>query len=228
MKNLDLLPASPETRERLVRMADLHRMYGGPIFDIGAVVGNHVLVLITTRNNSLSHREIIAQGNELFVGELPSFTIHYAINTPYKTHVPTYDTKHVFRIDDPPLLATVTRSNEGNLTASGRSYEVRIVAGTHESVQAVQLFEWLQASIEQEGVRYDVQELFDQRAVVSTTEILDDLFKRVPLPQGLEAYRDSYEQESLDVGTTAQIIESYTDYETLLICLQPSHAVTHS
>lgn len=227
MKNVTMLPVTEEVQERLTRMAGMHRMYGGPAFDIGTVVDNkHVLVLITTKDNSLSDRELIKRGDELFDSELPEDVhVYYAINTPYKKHIPTYDTRHIFRIDKGPLLATIEkgrhleRAPRLGFEANGYIYGIRIIAGSDDSRLGDQLKKWAQMSVVRDRVQYDVEEDFDLRDAVSAEKALEELFATSPMPDKVRVYKSKYSKGELGIGAKAQLIEEFTGYRPILVCL---------
>ena len=127
------------------------------------VDNKHVLVLITTKDNTLSNSELIERGDELFRNELPEdVQIYYAINTPYKKHIPTHDTRHIFRVDKGPFIASIRRELEGQdysgldfmFQSKGQWYAVEIFGQSNELFYT-QLIKWTKMSIERDGVGYD-------------------------------------------------------------------------
>ena len=222
MKNLNLLPVSEDARGRLERLAGMHKMYGGPVIDIGAVVGPHVLVLITYDKKDLSPEDLIDRARELFAGEIgKELELYFAINTSYRKHVPTADGRHVFRIDKGPFLAEVIEDNQGYLNAAGKRYAVRIVAGDPTPLLKTQLEQWIAMSINRDGVGYRpapslVERLEGARMI---DDVLEDLFNTSPMPDGVRTYKMLHGRGELKQTGAIRIVEEFTDYRCVIVCV---------
>lgn len=222
MKNLNLLPVSEDARGRLERLAGMHRTYGGPVIDIGAVVGPHVLVLITYGKDDLSREDLIDRARELFAGEIgEELKLYFAINTTYRKHVPTEDGRHVFRVDKGPFLAEVIESENGKVQAAGRRYDVRIIAGDDSNALLIQLEKWVAMSINRDGVGYRpapslVERLEGARMI---DDVLEELFNTSPMPDGIRTYKMLYGRGELKQTGAIRIVEEFTDYRCVIVCV---------
>lgn len=219
MKNIELLPISRESKDRILKLAGMHKMYGGPSFHIGAVVGSHVLIMITSKGNDLGILDLEDRGKELFEDEMPGLKLYFAINTQYEKHIPTSDGRHVFRVDKGPFLALVSRDEGGAIEAAQHRYSAQIIDGDADGRLQTQLEKWVQMSILRDGVSYDRPGELDLRDARPYEEVLEDLFAQSPLPDAVRPYKSNYKKGKLGTAGIMRIIDDYTQYKCVIVCV---------
>ena len=223
MNNVDLLPVNQQVKNRLVKFARMHRMYGGPEIDIGTVIENSVLVLIKYEGEEFTNPELLERAEDVFDGEMAGFQFYFAINSPYNKHIPTSDGRHIFRIDHGPFKATIRRdSKRGNVVAKGVSYRVQITQGSHDEYLQSQLEKWVQTSIVRDNLEYDESPDINLDDVRPLDDVLEELFSSARLPEAVRVYQSKYRRSELAIGRAIQVAEEYTPYRCIVVCLPKS------
>ena len=220
MNNVDLLPVGQDVKNRLAKFSRMHRMYGGPDIDIGTVVGNSILVLIRYRGETFTEEELIDTAADVFEGELEGIQLYYAINSPYNTHIPTYDGRYIFRIDEGNFKAIIRRDDKrGNVVAKGVSYRVQIIQGNNNEYFQSQLEKWVQTSITRDQVEYDTAPEINLNNVRPLEDVLEELFSSSRLPEAIRVYQSKYHRSELAIESAIQVAEEFTPYKCIVLCL---------
>lgn len=225
MKNIDLLPVSDDIKSRLVKFANMHRMYGGPDIDIGTVVENSVLVLIKYEGDQFTQDMLITAATDMFEGEMQGVNLYYAVNTPYQKHIPTYDGRYIFRIDNGIFKAIIRRDDKtGNVVAGGSSYRVQIIQGDSNEYLLSQLEKWVQTSVTRDNMVYDETPEIDLNEIRHLEDVLEELFASSRLPDAVRAYRTKYQQSELGLSGAIKVAEEFTPYKCIVVCLPKTDA----
>ena len=220
MNNVDLLPVGDEIKNRLVKFANMHRMYGGPEIDIGTVVENSVLVLIKYEGEQFNQEMLISAASDMFEGEMPGINLYYAVNTPYQKHIPTYDGRYIFRIDNGTFKAIIRRDDKtGNVVAGGASYRVQIIQGDSNEYLLSQLEKWVQTSITRDHMVYDETAEIDLNEIRHLEDVLEELFASSRLSDAVRAYRTKYQKSELGLTGAIKVAEEFTPYKCIVVCL---------
>lgn len=220
MKNVDLLPVSQEIKNRLAKFAKMHRMYGGPEIDVGTVVENSVLILIKYEGEQFSQETLIEAASDMFEGEMDGTNLYYAVNSPYQKHIPTYDGRYIFRIDNGIFKAIIRRDDKtGNVVAGGSSYRVQIIQGDSNEYLLSQLEKWVQTSITRDNLVYDETPDIDLNEIRHLEDVLEELFSSASLPDAVRTYRTKYQRSELGLGGAIKVAEEFTPYKCIVVCL---------
>lgn len=224
MNNVDLLPVSQEIKNRLVKYAKMHRMYGGPDINIGTVVENSVLVLVRYENEQLSTEDLLERARDIFEDELEGINLYYAVNTPYNTHIPTYDGRYIFRLDNSVFKASIRRDEKaGNVIAGGASYRVHIIQGESNEHLLSQLHKWVQTSITRDNMVYDLTPEFDVQEMRPIDDVLEELFASARLPDAVRVYQSKYHRSELGISGAIKVAEEFTQYKCIVMCMPKTH-----
>ncbi|MBX2822224.1 MAG: hypothetical protein KTR29_21190 [Rhodothermaceae bacterium] len=220
MKNVELLPVSEEIKNRLVKFAKMHRMYGGPEIDVGTVVENSVLILITYEGEHFTQETLIEAATDMFEGEIEGANLYYAVNTPYQKHIPTYDGRYIFRIDNGIFKAIIRRDDKtGNVVAGGASYRVQIIQGDSNEYLLSQLEKWVQTSITRDNMVYDETPDIDLNEIRHLEDVLEELFTSSRMSDEVRAYRTKYQRSELGLSGAIKVAEEFTPYKCIVVCL---------